>query len=381
MKFIKQIILGIVIVAYLTSCGTQKKLTTNSSISSLQLLHQYTIPYDLHFNETVVGGLSGIDYNPVKNEYYMICDDRSEKNPARYYTARINTTGEKMDTVIFTAVTFLKMKDGNLYPDSKHDAIKAPDPEALRYNAKAGSMVWSNEGERRVRENNFILSNPTVTNIQTDGSYIDSFMLPQNMKMTAAEKGPRRNGTFEGLTFDDRFKYLYVSVEEPIYDDGLQAGLNDSTGWTRIIKYDAAKRKPIAQYAYPLDAVAHSPSPAGAFRINGVTDILFVGKNKFITLERSYSTGRLGCSVKVYLTDISGATDISQLSLKDKPGFNPATKKLLLNMDSLGIFIDNIEGVTFGPTLPNGHKTLLFIADDNFAAYQFSQILLFEVIP
>ena len=49
-------------------------------------------------------------------------------------------------------------------------------------------------------------------------------------------------------------------------------------------------------------------------------------------------------------------------------------------MDDLGIYIDNIEGVTFGPTLPNGHQTLLFVADNNFNPLEQSQLLLFEVI-
>ena len=50
-------------------------------------------------------------------------------------------------------------------------------------------------------------------------------------------------------------------------------------------------------------------------------------------------------------------------------------------MDDLDIFIDNIEGVTFGPTLPNGHNTLLFVADNNFQPFEKNQFLLFEVIP
>ena len=49
-------------------------------------------------------------------------------------------------------------------------------------------------------------------------------------------------------------------------------------------------------------------------------------------------------------------------------------------MDDLGIYTDNIEGVTFGPTLPNGHKTLLFVSDNNFTAIEKTQLLLFEVI-
>ena len=49
-------------------------------------------------------------------------------------------------------------------------------------------------------------------------------------------------------------------------------------------------------------------------------------------------------------------------------------------MDDLGVYIDNIEGVTFGPRLPNGHKTLVFVADNNFAASEKAQLLLFEVM-
>jgi hypothetical protein len=50
-------------------------------------------------------------------------------------------------------------------------------------------------------------------------------------------------------------------------------------------------------------------------------------------------------------------------------------------MDNLGIYIDNIEGVTFGPNLPNGHKTLVFVSDNNFNPLEQTQLLLFEVIP
>jgi hypothetical protein len=49
-------------------------------------------------------------------------------------------------------------------------------------------------------------------------------------------------------------------------------------------------------------------------------------------------------------------------------------------MDDLGIYIDNIEGVTFGPDLPNGHKTLVFISDNNFNVFEKTQLLLFEVM-
>jgi hypothetical protein len=65
-------------------------------------------------------------------------------------------------------------------------------------------------------------------------------------------------------------------------------------------------------------------------------------------------------------------------SLKNK-SIGIVSKKLLLNMDNLGIYIDNIEGVTFGPTLSNGKRSLIFVADNNFNPLERSQFLLFEI--
>jgi hypothetical protein len=98
-------------------------------------------------------------------------------------------------------------------------------------------------------------------------------------------------------------------------------------------------------------------------------------------VERSFSTGRLACTIRVFLADMSDATDIANTNSLSKAAAKPASKKLLLNMDDLGRYIDNIEGVTWGPALPNGHKSLLFITDNNFSPLEKTQLLLFEVIP
>ena len=55
------------------------------------------------------------------------------------------------------------------------------------------------------------------------------------------------------------------------------------------------------------------------------------------------------------------------------------SKTLLLNLDVLGIPLDNVEGMAFGPRLRGGKRSLLFVSDNNFAATQFTQFLLFAV--
>ena len=210
--------------------------------------------HTIKFSKYNYRGLSGIDYDPLKKWYYIISDDRSEKNPARFYTTEIILNQDKIDTVLFLDTKFFKTSSGNVYPDSHNDPYHAPDPEAIRYNDRNNTLVWSSEGERIVRPNKVVLQDPSITEINIDGNYIDTLILPAQLHMHAAESGPRQNGVFEGLAFADNYRSLFVSVEEPLYDDGSQAGLNDSTGIIRIVKFDTRSKKPIAQYAYTIDA-------------------------------------------------------------------------------------------------------------------------------
>jgi hypothetical protein len=375
--------LSIPLLLFIFSCSTSRKTTTAANgFGQLKFIGQYIVPHNLPYNGTVTGGLSGIDYDPATGQYYLICDDRSALNPARFYTARLFFSDKSFDSVKFTAVTTLLQPNGNAYPDNKTNAALTPDPEALRYNAKKHCMVWSSEGERIVNEKDTILTNPGVYEITPTGQYIDSFVLPAQFRMQATENGPRRNGVFEGLGFTPGYKYMYVSLEEPRYEDGPRADVRDTTAYTRIIKYDNHTRQPIAQYAYKLEPVAFPANPANAFKVNGISDIMVLSDHKMLTIERSFSTGIRDCTIKVFVTDLRNATDISGVnSLQTDTRFKPATKTLLLDFVSLGKYIDNIEGVTFGPVLPNGHQSLVFVADNNFSAIEESQFFLFEIIP
>ncbi len=366
---------------FLYSCtATKKIIQTNANINSLKYINSFVVPFNLNYKNTTVGGLSGIDYDAKNDWYYMISDDRSDKNPARFYKAKIYISQEGIDSLAFIDVENMLQPDGKVYPNSLQNRFKTPDPEAMRYNPVKDYLVWSSEGERIVKANDTVLTDPTVIIIRRDGKYVDSFALPAIMRMSAIEKGPRRNGVFEGLTFADNYKTLYVNVEEPLYEDGPRADIVENDAFIRIIKFDEKNKNSVAQYAYKLAPIAYAPKPENEFKINGVPDIMNLGNNKLMVIERSFSTGRLACTIRVFIADLNGATDISSITLKDNHSFVPAKKSLLLNMDDLGIYIDNIEGVTFGPVLPNGHKTLLFIADNNFTVLEKAQVLLFEII-
>jgi len=321
-----------------------------------------------------------MDYDAKKDQYYLVSDDRSDRSPARFYTAKITISASGIDSVWFTTMAYLLQPDGKPYPNNKQDRFHVPDPESIRYNPSNSTLAWSSEGDRIVKAKDTVLIDPSVNIISTKGNYSGKYELPENMKMRVTENGPRQNGVLEGMSFADDYKTLFVNVEEPLYDDGPRADSIINNACIRIYRFDVKTRTCVAQYAYPLSPIAHPSVPANGFKLNGVSEILSIGGNKMLVVERSYSTGMITSTIRVYTADLSEATDISNMRLKGNTGFRPATKKLLLNMDELGIQTDNIEGVTFGPTLPNGHKTLLFVSDNNFAPTQKQQFLLFEVM-
>lgn len=380
----KSIILFFGFILVMLSHGNSQKITAIPSaknINAIKFLGEYNIPFNLKYKNTTVGGLSGIDYDAKNKLYYLICDDRSEKNPARFYTAKIFISAKDIDSMRFTGVVNMLQPNNTVYPNNKQDALHTPDPEAIRYNPVTKKLVWSSEGERIVRATDTVLENPSVITISTTGKFFNNFQLPDNLTMQSTEKGPRQNGVLEGMSFADNYKTLFVNVEEPLYEDGERAALEVADNYIRIFKFDVESKTNTAQYAYKLEPVAYAANPANGFKINGVTDILSVGKNRLLVIERSFSTGRLPSTVKLFIANLDTATNIKEVqSLKGNSNFIPVTKKLLLNMDDLGIYIDNIEGVTFGPTLPNGHKSLVFIADNNFFPFEKAQLLLFEVL-
>ena len=374
----KRIFLFLLPIIFLIACRASRTSKTHNGVTSLKYLGGYEVPYNFQFNGTTVGGLSGIDYDARNKLYYLICDDRSERNPARFYTAKIDIAPDGIRKVEWVNSTILLNAAGLPFPDSKKDPLHSPDPEALRYDARRNRMIWTSEGERLVKKDT-VIQQPAIIMMDNKGRYIDTFPLPAQAHYQVIEKGIRRNSAFEGLAFAGNYSDMFISIEEPLYEDGPPAALQDRPAFARIIRYNLASREHVAQYAYHLEPVAHPAKPADAFVINGIPDILALSGRELLVVERSFSTGTPACTIRLYIAELQQATNVAGMPSLAGRHFTPVTKKLLLNMDDLGIYTDNIEGVTFGPILPNGHRSLLFVSDNNFAKEQKTQLLLFEV--
>ncbi|MEZ7499160.1 esterase-like activity of phytase family protein [Flavobacterium sp. Arc3] len=360
------------------SCSSLKPAEPANANPSLKFINSIEVPFNQEFKNTVVGGLSSIDYDAKNDLYYFISDDRAIYNDARFYTAKIHLDSDTMNNIAFKNVASLKNAAGEKYSNWEKKPSESIDPEELRYNPKTKSVVWSSEGARVIAKDFSVLQNPTVQTADLNGNFVNEYHLPTNLNMQKEEKGPRSNGVLEGIAFDKNYSTLYTNVEEPLYEDDAEATTTKG-GIIRLFAFDVKSRKNTAQYAYLLDPIAHEPNPANGFAVNGISTIQYYAKNQLLVVERSYSLGRQACAIKVYLCDFTNATNVKDIASLQGQEFTPATKKLILDMDDLGIFIDNIEGVTFGPKLANGKQSLLFVSDNNFSDKQKTQVLLFEV--
>ncbi|MFZ1179560.1 MAG: esterase-like activity of phytase family protein, partial [Mycobacterium sp.] len=69
----------------------------------LTYLGQSQIPFGATFDSTVIGGLSALSYDTGRQVYYVISDDRSQRNPARFYTVQLSLSDKGIDKVAFTS--------------------------------------------------------------------------------------------------------------------------------------------------------------------------------------------------------------------------------------------------------------------------------------
>lgn len=351
----------------------------------LRFIGQQVVPTGTTYGGTQVGGLSGIDYDPLTSRYYAISDDRSQINPARFYTAALNFDLNAFTAVTFTGVTTIRQPDGSPFP------ALALDPESIRLNRPAGgvgtpTLLWTNEGENKpgVR-----VTNPWVREMNLDGTFVRQLTTPTRFNPTGnpASGGVRDNLAFESLSVQRGANRVLTATENALVQDGPAAGPNVASA-SRLLTFNLATGQPGAEYAYRVEPVAQVPNPAGAFATNGLVEILALDDtgNRFLSVERSFSTGaagpgpgNTGNTIRVFEFTLDGATDVSNLDTLAIGGFDFVDKRLVLDLATLGVDLDNVEGVTFGPTLANGNRSLVLVSDNNFSATQFTQFLAFEV--
>ena len=342
---------------------------------SLEFVDLYEIP-KANFQDTKVGGLSAIAYERQQDKFYVLSDDRSRFSPARFYTfqLKLKQTDGNIKIASFEPenVTVLKNELGENYPPGSID------PEGLALSPR-GTVFISSEGNPTINISPFIAEYELST-----GKKIAELRIPQRYLSGQEPENPQgvqENLAFESLTInrvgmpEDPFRLFSATESAILQDESFAAEERARIRFLHYVINPVGKPVLLAEHLYLLE-----PAPAEVIS-NGLTELLALQtEGYFFSLERTF--GFTGAGAKIFQLVIGNANDTSNIkSLKgDVTQIRPLNKKLLLDLGNLEIELDNLEGMTMGPRLPDGSRSLLLISDDNFNDEQVSQLLLFRLV-
>lgn len=339
-------------------------------ITGIEFIGQAVIPTGTIFQNTPIGGLSGIAYDDTKQLYYAISDDRSEKAPARFYTFRIDLSQGVLKDAKVAPVGATLLVDKN----NQNFAKSTIDSEGIALTNR-GTVFISSEGDAAKFINPFIKEFSLALGKEVSSLPIPDKFLPSR----DGKKGIRNNLAFESLTITPDNKYLFSATENALIQDGSEAKPGFTTS-SRILQYNLSTNQLEKEYLYRTEAVKPLINITGKYA-QGLPDLHAIdNQGHFISIERAF-TG-LGFAVSLFQVSLEGATDIQNvdsLSEVDTKAIIPVQKKLLLDLRKLDVSLDNIEGLTLGRVLPNGQPTLIVVSDNNFQKIQRTQFIAFKL--
>ncbi|MBS1962262.1 MAG: esterase-like activity of phytase family protein [Bdellovibrionales bacterium] len=345
----------------------------------LAFLADFNLPSGTKVLGTDFGGLSGLVYDPATKSTLLISDDKSQHQPARYYSAKISLSGH---TLRFKPIAFttLLRPDGSTFPK---DSI---DPEAIAV-LDGRSVFVSSEGNGKVEPR----IPAGIFEIDAKGKVVRSLPVPE--KFLAEPAGKQTRGTvdncaFESLTVSPSRRSLFTATECPLVQDDTPADF-EKGALSRILQYrvDGGRRVPVAEFGYYLEPNV-KPAGATADYGNGLSELLALNDHELLALERGASgVGENAVDhIRIFRVTLDGATDLKGLPTVKGKHIRLAKKELVLDLDQIlrdldpkWRSLDNLEGMAFGPRLPNGNRTLLLVSDDNYNPKQRTQLLAFEI--
>jgi hypothetical protein len=243
----------------------------------------------------------------------------------------------------------------------------------------------------------FLIANPSGDVFPQDGS--TSLELSPNLNTS----GRQANRGMEGLAISPDGRYLFGLMQNALIQDNA---LNASTppgrrGFnSRLLKVDL-KTGATAEYVYVIDGTGSG---------RGLNDMVAINDHEFLVVERDNKSLRptppnlveVPVVKKIYKIDITGATDVSGIASLPQNGgvaltsigITPVSKpttpfidlldpafKVTASLTIKDVIAEKIEGLAFGPDLPDGRHVLYVTSDNDLYRPNPTQIYAFAIDP
>ncbi len=239
------------------------------------------------------------------------------------------------------------------------------------------SLRLDAEGIRVASDGNIFISDeygPYIYEFNRQGTRIRTISVPAKfsiahpsasgeIELSENTSGRQSNRGMEGLAISADGQTLIGMMQSPLLQDGALDGNLKRIGVNlRLLKVNL-KSRASAEFVYPLENGVE----------NGVNEILAINDHEFLVIERDGSSGVAAKFKKIFRIDINGATDVFKLAALPRigsAGFKRVSKTLFIDLldPAYGLagaaFPEKIEGLAFGPDLPDG-RHVLYVTSDN----------------
>jgi hypothetical protein len=319
---------------------------------------------------------SGIAYTGTGDRYLLLADrgpkDGAVKYHCRFHLVEISVhLGDPVAVKPVVISTTLLTNDARGSLCGWSGALKHRfDPEAIRTRRNGNLLIADEYG-------------PSLCEFAPDGSQVRAWDIPAKFRtkhsdadsdkeLRANTTGRAPNRGFEGLAVTPDGGQLYAALQSPLLQDGGRDGVN-----IRLLKIDLETRT-TKEFVYVLDD-----------NQNGLGEIVAINDHQFLVVERDGHGGKKAKYKKIIFVELNGAGDVSDLPSLPKDGLPPdvasVQKRVFFDLldPTLGLvgprFPAKIEGLAFGPDLPDGRRLLLITSDNDFNASEPTWIYAFAI--
>jgi hypothetical protein len=321
-------------------------------------------------NETTFGGfavseLSALSYDSANGTYKAVAD-RAGSVRSHTFDLSIGVPGLAAGVPAVTAATVLNTPGGVPYTGANLDA------EGLVVR-QDGTIFVASEGGSAAGEQ------PEIHQFGVDGAHLSTVPVPARFLIGT------NNLSFESLSESPGGHALFTANEGPLATDGRTADLRSRIRIVRFAQDGAGGFQPAGEFFYLTE-------PGRTTGDVGVAELLAVSPTSLLVLERGFVAGQ-GNTIRIFLVSLVGAQDVTEVESLAAEGLVPLAKTLIVDLarcpdggatipagaTQANALLDNFEGMTFGPELEGGMRSLILVSDDNGSATQTTRIVLLGV--
>lgn len=376
-----------------------------------EFLNSFSFPSEFGGKKDQIMGISSLSFDAHDGVLYGASDDSGYCSYTKYLTLSCPDTYARMFSIR------IRTTQDEHHKQSVQGELNIINP--IYFLDSAGGRITYGkidvEGMTSTPEGNFLLISeqdisapvyfpPMLFEYSRDGKLLKEYKLPKKffsswgrknvtgmLTMGATNKwatGCQENKCFEGVSRvpgDDS----YVAMTEQSLAQDRKAN------YLRLIQFNLHSSKNdevqlLTEHAYEMAPLEDSITAGSIKQSRGVSDILALGKNDYLVIERSYIPYKEKAKdplsvIRVFRTTCENCTDVKEHHSLDKASSIVIMKKtLVLDMlsvkDEQGQTINNlnIEGMSWGPKLADGSNTIIFSSDNGDNTSNPTRFLVFK---